>query len=326
MTTNTFLHRAVSGFRFAALALMLCLTACTGFGRHRDLLVADDFGQRLAPDTIRITYLGTNGYMLESGDRAILIDPYFTRIGSDRAVLDLPIQTDPLRMKWALLRLGGDLYKVKAILITHGHFDHLLDVPDLSSYIGAVIVGSPTTCFLARASGVPNDRVLPAHAGKSLTFGPIKVTPIKAEHDRLWGVVSPFPGILTELPSNAPDRPSHWIAGQPLGFVIEWAGKRIYIDSGGTPELLPPANIGPVDLAILGVALPGSRQRYVSTVNILKPRFVLPSHQDDFFVPLSQGFTFGPTARLELVRRAHRKINNDARLILMDYFIPWTLR
>jgi L-ascorbate metabolism protein UlaG (beta-lactamase superfamily) len=317
---NSFIRRLV------APTLMLCLTACAGFGRHRDLLVADELGQRLLADTIRITYLGTNGYLLVSGDQAILIDPYFTRLDSNHAALDLPIQTDSIRVNGALLKLGTEISKVKAILITHAHFDHLLDAPDLSKRTGAVIVGSPTACFLAGASGTPQEKLLTAEVGEPLEFGPIKVTPIEAEHDRLWGVIQPFPGRLTEMPAQAPTKPSQWVTGKPLAFLIEWAGKRIYIDSGGTPKLLLPAEIGPVDLAILGVALPGSRQRYVSTVNKLNPRFVLPSHQDDFFVPLSQGFKFGPTARMELVRRAHRKINNEARLILLDYFEPWTLR
>jgi hypothetical protein len=53
-------------------------------------------------------------------------------------------------------------------------------------------------------------------------------------------------------------RAGDWICGEPLAFLIEIDGQRIFIDSGGTPALLPP-NVH-VDLAILGVALPYSRE------------------------------------------------------------------
>ena len=79
---------------------------------------------------------------------------------------------------------------------------------------------------------------------------------LAATHDRLFGKV-PFDEShsLTAPPQRAAD----WICGDPLAFLIEVNGHRIYIDSGGTPAQLPPNER--VDLAILGMALPDSRER-----------------------------------------------------------------
>jgi hypothetical protein len=81
-----------------------------------------------------------------------------------------------------------------------------------------------------------------------------------------------------------------------------------------------------VDLAILGVALPDSRRRFAETVRALRPRYVLPSHQDDFFAPLQGGFVFGKLTNFPDIRRQDQSDHLPGRLILLDYFRPWTLR
>ena len=115
---------------------------------------------------------------------------------------------------------------------------------------------------------------------------------------------------------------SDWICGEPLAFLIEVNGQRIYIDSGGTLAQLPPDEH--VDLAIFGVALPDSRERLHAALERLHPRFILPSHQDNFFRPLSAEFQFGPLTDFPRVQRECTH-ENRGRLILLDYFRPWTL-
>ena len=79
-----------------------------------------------------------------------------------------------------------------------------------------------------------------------------------------------------------------------------------------------------VDLAIVGVALPDSRTRLHAALERLQPRYVLPSHQDNFFRPLSAGFQFGPLTDFPRVQRECAQ-QNGGHLILLDYFRTWTL-
>jgi hypothetical protein len=143
---------------------------------------------------------------------------------------------------------------------------------------------------------------------------------LPATHDRLFGKV-PFDQRETRG-SGPPQHPADWVCGEPLAFLIEIGGQRIYIDSGGTLAQLPPHE--GVDLAILGMALPDSRARLRSALERLQPRYILPSHQDDFFRPLDAGFQFGPLTDFSRVRRDCEQANRG-RLILLDYFRPWTL-
>jgi hypothetical protein len=72
------------------------------------------------------------------------------------------------------------------------------------------------------------------------------------------------------------------------------------------------------------MALPDSRARLPGAVERLQPRYILPSHQDNFFRPLDAGFQFGPLTDFSRVRRDCEQANRG-RLILLDYFRPWTL-
>jgi L-ascorbate metabolism protein UlaG (beta-lactamase superfamily) len=276
-----------------------------------------------------VTYLGTNGYQLEFKGHALLVDPYFSRVDLFSVGLGSRIQRNASRINDGLNHLAP---KADAILVTHGHFDHLLDVPTVMAKTRARLIASESSVDLAKRAGASSgDAVKP---GDVRRIGRWKIRVLSATHDRLFGKV-PFDrppshaGLSAEAGAKAgsakrapPERAADWICGEPLAFLIEVNGQRIYIDSGGTSTQLPPNER--VDLAILGMALPDSRARLHAALERLHPRYILPSHQDDFFRPLSAGFQFGSLTDFPFVQRECAQ-QNRSRLILLDYFKPWTL-
>jgi L-ascorbate metabolism protein UlaG (beta-lactamase superfamily) len=283
-----------------------------GLGSPPHLVVADSPGA--VRDGVRVTYLGTNGYQFEFKGHALLVDPYFSRVDLLSVALGSRIQPNAARIKDGL---GHIAIKADAILVTHGHFDHLLDVPAVMAKTRARLIASASSVDLAKRAGASSgDAVKP---GDVRRIGPWKIRVLSATHDRLFGKV-PFD--QTGSQAGEPQRAADWSCGEPLAFLIEVNGQRIYIDSGGTPAQLPPNER--VDLAILGMALPDSRARLAAALARLRPRYVLPSHQDDFFRPLSAGFQFGPLTDFPFVQRKSAQ-QNRSRLILLDYFRLWTL-
>src|SRR5437667_6829143 len=130
-------------------------SACAGLQQYTNLVVADPPGSSAPRDNVRVTYLGTNGYQFESGGHTLLIDPYFSRVGLSRVALGARVQPDLNRINEARTHL---MPKADAIVVTHGHFDHLLDAPILMQKTGAQLVGSSTSVELARRVGAPPER------------------------------------------------------------------------------------------------------------------------------------------------------------------------
>ena len=305
---------------FFALVLFAQVTHA-GLDRYPNLVMAD---QLLSPPPrggIRITYLGVNGYQLEAGEHALLIDPYFTRVSLWRVAFNRPIAPNLDRISAGLSHVRP---RVDVVLVTHAHFDHLLDIPEVMRRTGAQLVADESAANLVQALGVAPGKCSPAHAGDRKEIGPWKISVLAAQHDRVLGSTPPYPGTVNS-PARPPTKSSDWKLGRPLAFVIEANGQRIYIESGGVPND-PLPDLGKIDLAILGVALPESRRRFASVVRSLQPRYVLPSHQDDFFRPFKRGFVFAKLTSFPKILRAHEKEHLPGRLILLDYFRPWTIR
>jgi len=299
--------------------LIACGTpAFGGLEKYSTLVKADPVPMTSAPPRggVRITYLGTNGYLLESRETTLLVDPYFSRQNLFRMAFRLrPVPETQLTAQWI-----REHPKIDAVLATHGHVDHLYDVPQILKATGARLIASASSVQLVESLGIPRQQLSAVRGGRTEFVKSAVIHVLTAQHDRLFGSV-PFDGPPIHLP---PEKIDHWVTGDPLAFLIELGGKRIFVNSGGRPNDVISPRWRPVDLAILGVAARDSVDAVPYSLAQLRPRYILPSHQDDFFRPLSRGFVFLPGSDFPGVRRSIG--SSSGQLILLDYFRPWTLR
>jgi L-ascorbate metabolism protein UlaG (beta-lactamase superfamily) len=218
--------------------------------------------------SIRFRWLGTGGIELVVNDQVLLVDPYFTRFPLRKLVLG---RVHPDR---ALIR--DTIKHADYVLLSHAHFDHLMDVPDLVQNTGAVAIGSPNSCQLLAVCGVAERKIREAHAGDCLGFGDYQVEVLKAEHLR--------------IPLFAPGRLSHALE-PPLrardyrmdfyySFLISAGGHRLLTDPGTCPDDAVAA-----DVLFVHPGMP--RPFYESLLPHVRPQVVVPYHWDDFFHPLS---------------------------------------
>src|SRR2546423_13964363 len=135
--------------------LLIAQVASAGLQKYSSLIVADaNPNGTLPPNAIRVAYLGVNGFQFETKGHALLVDPYFTRVGLLSAALNQPIQSNPTRVSEGLKHIRPN---VDGILVTHAHFDHLLDVPEVMRRMRGQLIAGPTEIRLVESFGIsPN--------------------------------------------------------------------------------------------------------------------------------------------------------------------------
>src|SRR4051794_7434035 len=89
---------------FAVCSLLLfSQIAQASLEKYSSLVIADENPAAAAPsNAIRVTYLGVNGFQFETGSHALLVDPYFTRVGVWAGALNERIESDPNRVSEGL--------------------------------------------------------------------------------------------------------------------------------------------------------------------------------------------------------------------------------
>lgn len=99
---------------------------------------------------VELTYLGVGGWLIRRGDASLLTAPFFSNphlleVGLER------IHPDPDRIAAHL----PDVADVSAILVGHGHYDHLMDVPWILEHRAprAVVLGNRTVAHQLAPSG-----------------------------------------------------------------------------------------------------------------------------------------------------------------------------
>jgi L-ascorbate metabolism protein UlaG (beta-lactamase superfamily) len=227
---------------------------------------------------VRVTWLGTAGFVIEHDGHVLLLDPYLTRASLARCVFA------PLRADAAVVRRL--VPRADAIVLSHTHFDHALDVPAIAAQTGARVFGSRSALHLCRSSGLPDAQlecVEPGTGGgpHEAEVGPFRLRFWPSAHSAfLFGRV-PLPGDIADC-SDVPLRTEGYRCGAVFGAEIAVGGRRLF--HVGSAELVERGwHVAPVDLVLACVAGWTSTERYPERlVAALSPGAVLLHHWDNF--------------------------------------------
>ncbi len=256
------------------------------------------------PDDLRATYLGTGGWILEWDGQMVLGAPFFSHQSLPRVAFGR-IRSDTVLVDSLLPSVDA----ARAILVGHGHHDHLLDVPWIARARApdAWILGNRTVAnILAGDPELPGSRVLTVtdsagtayREGRWVTLpgGRVRILPLLTEHAPHLQGVEVFEGTVDRPMERLPDRARDWMGGQGLAYLIDFLDRsgqvryRVhYADiSASAPWGYPPASVDgrarPVDLVILCAPSVHETEWFPEgLLDALRPRYALAGHWEDFF-------------------------------------------
>ena len=192
---------------------------------------------------MEIRFLGHAAFELRDGDTTVLIDPFLT--GNPKAAV------------------AAEELSPSAILLTHGHVDHIGDTVSIAKRSGADVVAVVEIANELTADGVQN--VSDPNLGGTV--------------ERDWGWVRLVPAWHTSTTPKG-------TANVPAGLVIGFGDKVVY-HLGDTALFSDLALVGqrePIDVALMCIGGHYTMDRFdaVEAARLVGAKQVIPCHYDTF--------------------------------------------
>jgi L-ascorbate metabolism protein UlaG (beta-lactamase superfamily) len=226
---------------------------------------------------MELTWWGTAAFRIKTGNLVFLLDPYVSR--NEKARPKQYLKAEDI--------LDGEL-----IFMSHGHFDHLFDVPVIARKAGSTVYCSVEAENTLIEKGLSKDKIHRVETdGYTIDFCGHQARAFFSEHVKfdkkllfktLLGInirIFRYIPLLKEFP-----------VGQVLSWRFAIEGKIIHFFGSGGSTTLELEKLASRPTDILLVPLQGHSNICdiaLKYVRVMQPKIVIPHHQDDFFPPIS---------------------------------------
>ncbi|MGJ7906713.1 MBL fold metallo-hydrolase [Actinopolyspora sp. H202] len=262
---------------------------------------------RRAPGSARLLWLGVAGWELSFAGHRLLVDPYMTRqefTGPEGGLdLDRQLVVDEAAIDEIVAQhLAGP---PEFVLLTHGHWDHIGDVPTLLGRTAwqqqpvRVLCGE-THWHLLTAMGIPDTQqpnIVLVSGGEQLRY-PLAteqrrpdytIEVFRTLHSQVGGYGFAPAGTRTEPPLR-PARLRDLVEGGSLAYQITIGEQLTVMFLSGTANFAEREVAGArPDVLVLGAsghaAVHDYYQRVLTALDW--PEVVIPTHHDDLTTPLT---------------------------------------
>ena len=283
-------------------------------------------------DVLELTYYGAAGWRITDGNVVVLVDPWLSRLkygGGGHPDDNRPdfARTDPAWADTALI--DQHIEQADVILVHHGHFDHLGDVPYIARKTGARVVGTETTMMILRAYGIPEEQLYAVRGGEDYQFDGFSVRVVPGLHSALnekHYFDSRRYDRTTEL--EAPLRIEQFIEGGSLSFLARFAGHTVL--TMGSMNFIEREFEG-LDPDVLLAGINGSRlglydydRRLLEATG--RPRYVIPTHWDNFRYPYGFSQEANYERNIAPFIETVRRLAPRSTVIAPTHLEPFTIR
>jgi L-ascorbate metabolism protein UlaG (beta-lactamase superfamily) len=246
---------------------------------------------------VTLEYMGAAGWRITDGTTVLLIDPYISRILGPPPPLAppyarLPGDTRPL-YGWDQVAVPDNaavdarIPLADFVLVTHTHYDHVLDVPHIALKTHCTVVGTESTENVLRAYGVPEQQLITVRGGEDYQFGSFSVKVIPSLHSPL-DHKHYFSSEIAPAGMKAPlTLQQMHPEGGTLAYLVRFRGHQILAFGGMNYIEREMQGLEP-DVVLVGAAA-SRKESYEYTARLMRalhfPPLVLPTHWDNFFAP-----------------------------------------
>lgn len=266
---------------------------------------------------VRLRWLGNNAWEIRFGTTTILIDPWLTRFKTGTytergADPHTPLSVDPAAI---------DRYVTHAdlILVCHGHYDHITDVPHIARTTKATVFGTESHANMLTALGAPADQLSVVRGGEYVDFPGFSVRVLPGLHSMIGDRHRvPFPGTRPGAPPPRPATISDLVEGGTLAYQITTAsGFAILVLSSANYDETALRGLRP-DLVLVPTGGTGVHDYAGRLMRVLgHPRWALPTHWDDYDYPLDEPAR--DTGALAATRAAVHAASPRTRFVKVDH-------
>jgi L-ascorbate metabolism protein UlaG (beta-lactamase superfamily) len=149
-----------------------------------------------------------------------MIDPFISRNGFISVVFcrikpDIPVILSVLQ------RL--EIHKLDAVALTHTHYDHALDAPEIVRLTQARLVGNSSSVIIGRSTGLPETQLVGIHPQEKIIIGDLALTFYKNNHLLFPGIIDHFVGARDEIKKDfaLPAHALAYRAGEVYSILVE---------------------------------------------------------------------------------------------------------
>jgi L-ascorbate metabolism protein UlaG (beta-lactamase superfamily) len=226
--------------------------------------------------------------VVSDGKTSLLFDPFITRPSLWDFISLQKVKSDKKLIEKWLAKVDAD--KMVAILPSHTHYDHAMDLVEVQRQTGAKIYGSQSALNIAKGGKVASEKMQQVSFNQLLTIGAFKIRILEATHPpHLFNIL--FLAGKIEAPLESPAALYQYTVGESFSYMITHPdGTILYHPAGFATAIQSPLKKPKANIVIQGTANRKSTEDLIEKVLLpYQAEIVIPVHYDDMFSALKKG-------------------------------------